>query len=97
VVEVDFNTAVRWGMARYGGKGNDGRWTMLTGRMDAVLLSFVPPEKFDGNIVDLSVWFLQQVEYALPSENRWQVQNYKPPEDGGLPIWLINGVWRQYP
>lgn len=94
VVEVDFDTAVAWGMARYGGTQNQGRWSTLTGRMDCVLLSTVPPDEYDGIIIDLSVWFLDRVEYARPSENRQQVQNYRPPNpDNPLPAWLINGTW----
>jgi hypothetical protein len=93
-VEVDFDTAVKWGMARWGGKQNGGRWSTLTGRLDCVLLSFVPLEQFDGTIVDLSTWFLWHVQYAAVTENRWQVQNYKPPREGAsLPSWLIDGQW----
>jgi hypothetical protein len=94
VVEVDFNTAVAWGMARYGGAQNGGRWSALTGRMDAVLLSKIIPEQWDGVIIDLSVWTLQNIRYAEITENRYQVQNYKPPQkEGGLPSWLLNGTW----
>jgi hypothetical protein len=103
VVEVDFDTAVVWGMARYGGKQNDGRWSALTGRLDCVLLSKVPPEEYNGQIVDLSVYFLQSVTYALPSENRNQIENYLPPNTtwygistGALPRWMINGTWNVF-
>jgi hypothetical protein len=108
VVEVDFDTAVAWGLARYGGSQNGGRWSMLTGRLDCVLLSTVPPTQYDGNIVDLSVWFLQHVTYAERSENRRQIQNYLPPgtlstelgvdnRGSSLPLWLINGRWVMFP
>jgi hypothetical protein len=98
VVEVDFNTAVSWGMARYGGTQNDGRWSSLTGKENGVILSMVPPEEYDGIIIDLSHWFLQNVQYAKETENRMQIQNYKSPEiTGGLPSWLINGTWRTFP
>lgn len=108
VVEVDFDTAVAWGLARYGGTQNDGRWSSLTGRLDCVLLSKVPPDQFDGIIVDLSVWFLQHVTFADRSENRRQVQNYLPPgtlsielgidnRGSSLPIWLINNQWVTFP
>jgi len=104
VVEVDFNTAVRWGMARYGGKDNDGRWTALTGRLDGVIVSKNPPELYDGNIIDLSTWFLNQVTFAKQSENRNALQNYIPPDTyqkelgidnrgNPYPMWLLYGKW----
>lgn len=112
VVEVDFDTAVRWGMAKYGGHGNEGlnnaeRWTMLEGRLNGVLVSKVPPDQFDGTIVDLSTWFLQRATYAKATDNRNQVQNYIPPMTNNVdigvnntnsyPMWLINGEWVTFP
>jgi len=116
IAEIDFDTAVRWEMARYGGNGNkgmnnEGRWTALTGRLNHVIMSFVPPEQFDGTIIDLNVWFLQNVKYAERTENRYQVENYVPPGYVGeiwhglgfnnpsdtLPMWLINGEWVSFP
>lgn len=98
VVEVDFDTAVRWGLARYGGSQHEGRWSTLTGRLNGVLVSTIPPRQYyDGVITDLSMWFLQKVEFARPSENRRQIENYRPPTDGGLPGWLINGTWTVFP
>jgi hypothetical protein len=109
-VEVDFETAVRWNMARKTTTNTQG-WVTLGGRMDAVLLSVVPPEEFDGNIVDLSTWFPKYVKYAEISETRFQIQNYVPPSYNGmgyhglgfinpsdtLPLWLIRGQWVQFP
>lgn len=105
VVEVDFDTAVLWGMARYGGKQNGGRWSTLTGRLDMVLVSKVPPEQFDGAIVDQSVWFLQNVQFAKPSENSQCIMNYIPPfgtwyniTAGNLPMWLLcDKGWTIFP
>jgi hypothetical protein len=99
VVEVDFETAVRWGLARYGGEQNDGRWSTIRGRLDGVLVSTEDPQThYNGQITDLSTWFEQQVEFAERSENHHQIQNYEPPATGGgLPSWLINGTWTTYP
>jgi hypothetical protein len=100
-VEVDFDTAVRWGLARYGGQQNDGRWSTLNGRLDGVLVSSRDPKDFNGIIIDLSVWFLQYVTYAEVSENHHQVQNYEPPLsdciDQCFPRWNINGEWVLFP
>jgi hypothetical protein len=93
VVEVDFDTAVRWGMAKYINM-KDNTWEMLTGRLNNVILSKIPPDEIDNEPIDLSVWFLQNVTYAKQSEYRLQIQNYLPPENGiGLPSWKINGKW----
>jgi hypothetical protein len=101
VVEVDFDTAVRWGLARYGGQQNNGRWSTLNGRLDGVLVSSRDPKDFNGVIIDLSVWFLQNVRYATASENRYQIQNYEPPLsdciEQCLPKWKINGEWVSFP
>lgn len=108
VVEVDFDTAVRWGMARYGGQQNEGRWSTLTGRMNNVLVSKYDPDFFDGNIVDLSVWFLENVRFAKITENAYSLQNYIPPNHNEIelgidnrgndfPLWLINGKRITFP
>jgi hypothetical protein len=99
VVEVDFETAVRWGLARYGGDQNGGRWSTIRARLDGVLVSTEDPgTHYNGQIIDLSTWFVDQVEFADQNENRRQVQNYEPPATGGgLPSWLINGTWTTYP
>ena len=110
-VEVDFDTAVRWRMARYGGQQNDGRWSTLTERMNNVIISKYDPILFNGNIVDLSVWFLKHVTYAKITENAYQIENYVPPGYNGmgwgelgfinpsniLPMWKINGEWITFP
>jgi hypothetical protein len=92
VVEVDFDTAVKWGMARYGGDQNDGRWSTLLPRLDGIILSKVPPENQDGVIIDLSEWFLQHVEYAEITEDHRLVA-YPPAEGETLPTWLIGDEW----
>lgn len=107
VVEVDFETAVEWGMARYGGTEHEGRWSTLTGRLDGIVMSTVEPSQYDGNITDLTVWFLKHVEYARPSENRRQIENYIPPQSyieeigvenpNDFPLWLINDKWILFP
>lgn len=97
VVEVDFDTAVRWGMARYGGQQNEGRWSALTGRLNHVLISMSSPEYYDGVIIDLTEYFLKHVTYAPLTEYRDQLQNYRTPEPGGYPEWLINGTWVSFP
>lgn len=105
VVEVDFETAVRWGIAKYT-TTNDKGWMALTNRLDGVLVSTVPPEEYDGNIVDLSVWFLNNVRYAEYTEIDL-LKNYLPPAYDGtikgglgfknpsdlLPMWLLGGEW----
>jgi hypothetical protein len=110
VVEVDFDTAVLWGMARTTATNDDG-WMAITGRMNRVIMTTVDPQYFDGNITDLTVWFLNHVTYADVSENRHQIENYLPPNYDGtvygsvgvsnpsdiFPMWLINGEWIIFP
>ena len=110
VVEVDFNTAVRWGMAKFTTTNSKG-WMAITGRMDGVLVSKNPPEEFDGNIMDLSTWFPTVVKYAKITESHRKPENYLPPGYDGtvygsvgvsnpsdkLPMWLINDEWVIFP
>jgi hypothetical protein len=110
VVEVDFNTAVRWGMAKFTTTNSRG-WMAITGRLDGVLVSKNPPEQFDGNIMDLSTWFPTVVRYAKITESHHRVENYMPPSYDGtvygslgisnpsdkLPMWLINDQWVIFP
>lgn len=64
-VEVDFDTAVRWGMARYGGPDNDGRWTAIKPRIDNVIVSKYPPEYVNSNkIVPIESWFNSAATFA---------------------------------
>ena len=103
VVEIDFDTAVRWGMAKYISY-KDSTWTMLGGRMDGVILSKIPPTEIKTQPIDLSVWFLQNVNYASQKENRNQVENYIAPNTNNVaigvdnsnnpyPLWMINKKW----
>jgi hypothetical protein len=110
VVEVDFETALRWRMARTTTLNEEG-WMPLMGKLDGVLVSKVPPQLFNGVIIDLSVWFPKHVTFALATENRDQIENYIPPGFYGgcfrclgvsnpsqlLPMWLINGEWITFP
>ena len=71
VIEVDFDTAVRWGMAMYGGPGNDGRWTALQWRIQDVKVSKYPPAHADREAVNLEQWFLDgRVDFTLYPEGR---------------------------
>lgn len=98
VVEVDFDTAVRWGLARYGGSENEGRWSTLHARMSGVLLSTIDPSQFDGNIIDLDYYFMDNVTFAKRSESRGYIQNYRPPSaDEPYPQWLLGGIWTVFP
>jgi len=65
VVEVDFNTWVRWGLGRYGGNDNGGRWTAFKQRIDNVIVSKYPPESaYLLNPVDIKDWFNRIVTFA---------------------------------
>jgi len=104
VVEVDFETAIRWGLMQRGGPGNGlgnaGRWTALMWRMDGVLLSTINPNQLVENepVTDLSEWFLQNITFAKQSENRYFIRNYEPPANGvGLPRWLLGDNWVTFP
>jgi hypothetical protein len=110
-VEVDFETALRWGMVRYGGDQNDGRWSALTSRLDGVIVSRDVPAGKDDAVIDLSLWFPEKISYAKISENHHQIENYVPPGYNGmvwqglgfinpsksLPMWRINGEWITFP
>lgn len=95
VVEVDFPTAVRWGMARTGGDQNGGRWSTILGRLDGVILSKSPPLQRGSLPVDLADWFLRRVEFADRLADDGRAVNYRPPEK--YPAWLINGRWVVFP
>jgi len=103
VVEVDFDTAVLWGMAQYGGNQNDGRWTMLSQPIP-VRLSFVNPDRLSPGNWNFSLedWFLVRVRYSTgPNEDRqsdFRPLNYRSPAAPGLlPEWLMDGEWITFP
>jgi len=104
-VEVDFDTAVAWHMARYGGQENEGRWSQLpSDNPVTVLVSMSLPSEYNGIVTDLSYYFLEHVVYAKPTENTHCLRNYIPPHstwDGmmtdDLPMWLFCEGWVTFP
>lgn len=98
-VEVDFDTAVRWNMAIYGGEGNEGyenagRWTAINGGViDNVLVSKYPPEYIRDvhSAVPVLKWFESVVEYAKPKDDLYRILS-RPPR-----TWRIEGVWITIP
>jgi hypothetical protein len=75
IVEVDFDTAVRWGIAEYGGKGNGkynrGRWTAIEWRIRDVEV-WVGDEKPQdpGEPVFYPDWWIVRAEPAHWNEAR---------------------------
>lgn len=98
-VEVDFDTAVRWNMAIYGGEGNDGsenagRWTAINGGViDNVLVSKYPPAYITDihSAVPVLKWFENIVEYAKPKDDLYRLLS-RPPR-----TWRVEGVWITIP
>jgi hypothetical protein len=98
VIEVDFKTAVRWGLARLGGPEHGGRWTTKKWRLDGVQVSKIPPVNLAGHYdtqlrkfvekqepISLEDWFLERVKFSYVREER---PLYRPPRS-----WRIDGVW----
>ena len=92
-VELDFNTAVRWGMAEYGGNGNDGynnvgRWTFFKPVIQDILVSKYPPPYIKINsAVNILDWFESIVQYAEPKDDLYRLL-YRYPR-----TWRIEGTW----
>lgn len=100
VVEVDFETAIRWGMARLGGDQHEGRWSELTQPLQNVVVSFVNPDRLGHNEVpSLESWFLERVTYANgPAHDPGEPVNYRAPElPGEYPAWRVGDEWVTYP
>jgi len=71
IAELGFETAVAWGLAKYGGKGNNGRWTALSWILDnvEVWVGDEPPDN-PGRPIDYVNWWLWQIEWATKIEER---------------------------
>lgn len=81
-VEIDFNTAIKWGMVE---QYPDYSWKTLKWNED-VIVSRYPPECIFGEPVNLKQWIEPRIEYA-PWVNNLSVI-YNPPS-----TWRVDGNW----
>lgn len=84
-VEVDFNTAVRWGMAE---QYLDYSWGILKWNED-VIVSKYPPNCILGDPVNLKEWIEPRIEYS-PWVNNLSII-YNPPS-----TWRVDGDWKTF-
>lgn len=73
VVEIDFETAVRWEMARYGGTQHEGRWSYIySGGINNIIVSkYNPYESRIINIIPIQNWFEDFVEFDTCNNCGW--------------------------
>lgn len=90
VVEVDFNTAVRWGMVKWNNPyiPNEG-WYVEDWVIDDVLVfkgTMLPIDIFEREPVYFADWWLERVEFSekVQPKPRW-----KP--NGNNPLWKLYG------
>jgi len=84
-VEVDFNTAVRWGMVKI---KSDYSWTVKKWKVD-VLVSRVDPYCINDVPVSLVEWIEPRIEYAPYLDIITTI--YEPPS-----TWRVDGEWITY-
>lgn len=85
VVEVDFPTAVRWGMAE---QHADYSWNVLKWNED-VLVSQFPPACIPKEAVDLSTWIEPRIEYVPWLDEITSL--YIPPS-----TWRVGWEWKTF-
>ncbi len=84
-VEVDFKTALRWGMVK-----NTNPWKVLKWREEDVQVSMYPPQCIVYDPVKLKDWLESHLEYADRLEIITSI--YEPPS-----IWRVGGEWITFP
>lgn len=87
VIEVGFETALKWGMVE---RTSPWSWRNLIWRLEEVAVSKLPPEHATGSPVPLLDWWLSGVTFVTPSEygeelrNGWTRPRYDPSRSWGL-------------
>jgi hypothetical protein len=83
IVEVDWHTAIDWGMVHAGGK-------VIHWRLDNVQVSKIPPDQLQGCPVDYPSWWLDR---AQPSGEQHLVRTpvYRFPR-----TWNLSGQWVEF-
>jgi len=87
VVEVGFETALKWGMVE---RTSPWGWRNLNWRIEQVAVSKLPPEHISGSPVRYVDWWLDRLEFVTYSEygeelrNGWTRPRYDPSQSWGL-------------
>jgi hypothetical protein len=97
VVEVGFETAKRWGMAK---RIDSNPWyKAYLWRIDGVKVSRVPPNMITEKSVTMESWWSGVVQFAQPEDDICKLVYHGPETEwnkSDMPIWRINCVWKQF-
>lgn len=92
VIEVDFQTAQRWGLVKWGGSSQPGGyvswWKAKEWLVRDVQVSKIDPSLLSDEPEIYRDWFLEQIEYAA---RRGPRVRFRPPNE-----WRINGEWHRF-
>lgn len=84
-VEVDFETAVRWKLAKYGGDQHEGRWSTIASAPDNVIVSKYNPHTTKiTHAIKMKDWYKNFVTYDTCDRCSWIMY------DGGS-NWRLDG------